>query len=595
MAKGIRTLTPRDLAAIMNDPVSLELRDDLPELIPGLSATTFVTLARTLTKEQRLELLIPHAAPEQLRAVVDFDGWRGDRLHTPAARTWLSRVATCLREQQAPRGSLVSLMESMDMELWVLALMATTAVAEAEPDDDAWKDRALATMQSLATYESPDGNYIVGVPDDEIGREALAIIDAVYHDDLMTGAQLVRFIKYSLGYELEEAQYRWRAGRLADEGFPSWEEAMRLFAPISRNEARGEDTTSESAAPHASPQGQPQGGRVDDERLLSLHPRPMLAALLERLSPHERGVRGREFLLLVNELMAAQRFEPGDDGSQRRAVDQAQATLNLGLELLAAEVGEEDPLPFVHSRMNAIGMRGLFRVGYGPLARLRKAALALHKSGQVSLTQPGSLLDRPWGPWLRGLVEWFPERPAGPSDDPSKRIPGTTTMPMDSRAAVREATVILAQAGALARLVFDARGFKVDPSWVTRVDDPAKLRLGDLIRTALVHEQLPGSAGALAPLTVDDLTWARAHLLDARGQLVPALRDGLTTRLRSLDASAHADAIIETLSTRLVVELSGLEPDAEGAIDLGKVGGMLTIQRISVWLKTGIDSNADGS
>ena len=57
MAKGIRTLTPRDLAAIMNDPVSLELRDDLPELIPGLSATTFVTLARTLTKEQRLELL----------------------------------------------------------------------------------------------------------------------------------------------------------------------------------------------------------------------------------------------------------------------------------------------------------------------------------------------------------------------------------------------------------------------------------------------------------------------------------------------------------------------------------------------------------
>ena len=52
----------------------------------------------------------------------------------------------------------------------MLALMATTAVAEAEPDDDAWRDRALATMQALTTYETPDGNYIVGVPDDEVNQ-----------------------------------------------------------------------------------------------------------------------------------------------------------------------------------------------------------------------------------------------------------------------------------------------------------------------------------------------------------------------------------------------------------------------------------------
>ena len=70
-------------------------------------------------------------------------------------------------------------------------------------------------MESLATYESPDGNYLVGVPDDEFGRQALAILDAIYQDDLATGAKVVRFIKYSLGAELEEEQLRWRASEAA--------------------------------------------------------------------------------------------------------------------------------------------------------------------------------------------------------------------------------------------------------------------------------------------------------------------------------------------------------------------------------------------
>ena len=80
-----------------------------------------------------------------------------------------------------------------------------------------------------------------------------------------------------------------------------------------------------------------------------------------------------------------------------------------------------------------------------------------------------------------------------------------------------------------------------------------------------------------------------------RGQLVPAVRDAITERLRRLDADEHADAIADTLGTRLCVELSGLEETSDGVIELGKVGGLLTIQRISVWLKTGIDSNASGS
>jgi hypothetical protein len=110
-----------------------------------------------------------------------------------------------------------------------------------------------------------------------------------------------------------------------------------------------------------------------------------------------------------------------------------------------------------------------------------------------------------------------------------------------------------------------------------------------------VHERLPGSAGILAPLTVDDLEWARKNLLDARGQVVASVRDSLVERLESIGAKEHADAIGNTVATRLSVELSGLEENADGNIDLARVGGLVTIQRIAVWLKTGIDSNISGS
>ena len=124
------------------------------------------------------------------------------------------------------------------------------------------------------------------------------------------------------------------------------------------------------------------------------------------------------------------------------------------------------------------------------------------------------------------------------------------------------------------------------------MDEPQRLRLGDLIRTALVHERLPGSAGQLAPLTADDLSWARAHLLDARGRLHPEIDGALRARLAQLGATDHADDIVPPLLTRLAVELAGLEEGPDGQISLSRVGGLLTIQQVGMWLKTGVQ---DGS
>jgi hypothetical protein len=202
---------------------------------------------------------------------------------------------------------------------------------------------------------------------------------------------------------IEEDLLRWRAGRLADLGFVAWEEAMKLLRPLDLKAARDAETANDvrHRALHA---GTPRlAGRA--RRPAAPRPRgasPRAAGRARpRVHPPRQRADGRPALRARRRKL------------QERAFHQAEATVGLGLELLAgglAEPTEVDAL--LAGRITAIGLRGVFRVGYGPLDKLRRAALALHREGRVSLTRTGSLLDRPWGPALEPpSPAWYPELP----------------------------------------------------------------------------------------------------------------------------------------------------------------------------------------
>lgn len=575
---------PEEVQLVIEDPTSLELRDDAAQLVVELPVQSFVTVARKLRDENRLDLALPHATAEQIVGLFDLDGWDRDRLAIPRAREWLDRIVDAYRESGAERGRLVDLLHDTDAEMWVLANAAATAVAELEdPDDDEYRARVFEEMAALHTWESPDGFFIIGVPDTELGHQTRRVIEAVYTDSLTEGRKLVSAIKWSLHAELEEELLRWRQGRLADLGFPEWEEAMRLFAPLAREAVLGAgDPEVERTPPAEGPSLPPQ---------LTGSERDLLRRVMRHLDDDEYDLRLREFLLLVNELMAAQRFEPGDEALQERALGQAQGTLNLAFELLLAsanldavsprgeDVDAAADLDFLAGRVRAVGLRQLFRFGYGPLAKLRKAALALHRSGQVSLDAIGSLLDRPWGPALATLSRWYPELP----------LDGKAgSRPLRGRADLARATALIGEAGALAALSFAPQGCAVDPVWLNRVDVPAQIRLGDLVRTALIHAQLPGSSTAegLRPLAPQDLLWAHENLLDERGRMVARVTEDLQARLDAMGVGPRGPALAEVLLPRLAAELAGLEDRGDGLPDLTKVGGLLTIQHVGVWLKT---------
>ena len=574
-----------EVQLVVDDPLSLDSRDDAPALVRALPVQSMVTVARKLRDEHRLDLVLPHASAEQIVGIFDLDGWERDRLAIPRVREWLDRIADAYREADKPRGALVGLMHATDIELWILANSAATAVAELEPGDDEQRSRVLEDMAALQTWDTPDGFFVVGVPDSELGRMSLRVLQAVYDDSLVEGRKLISAIKWSLHAEVEEDLLRWRRGRLADLGFPDWEEAMRLFAPLTREAVlRDDDDDDDEDEPAA---GEARGTPGPRPPAAIGAPGDVLRRALDQLGNEDYDLRLREFLLLANELMAAQRFEPGDEALQERAVAQAQGTLNLACELLLAAEPQTDPEGFILDRIAAVGLRKLFRVGYGPLAKLRKAALALHRGGQVSLRSVGSLLDRPWGPALASLTPWYPELP----------LEGKSgSRPLRSLADVARATAAIAEAGALAKLTFTARdagGFGVDPAWLGRVDEPERLRLGDLLRTALVGELLParepgreaGGDDGLRPLAPRDLLWARDELLTGGGRLAPAVEERFSQRCAALGLSDQREGLAEYLLPRLAIELAGLEDRGDGLPDLTRVAGLLTVQQVGVWLK----------
>ncbi len=569
-----QTLAAR-LASVLTDPLTLEDYDVPEQLVPRIDAQDFVRLARLLRDENRLELLLIHATPEQLTSLIDLDAWERDQVEYVRARTWLLVIAQLYAMMNKPRGALVDLMYEMDPEMWTLALHPYTEVIDLDPEDDQSRQVAHDQLDALRTWDTPDGFFVIGVPDDEFGRMALSTLELVYQDSLDEGRKLALSIQSALRSQMEEELSRWRTGRLADLGFVAWEEAMKLFRPYDHATAATEDAR--------------DFRYLDDPDGMLALPRwqsaGLLARVLTRLDDAEHGLRSREFLLLVSEVMAAQRFAPGDTGLQERAIDQTQATLSLGLELLlTTQVGHPDPEAFLAGRIEAIGLRDIFRVGYGALDRLRKATATLSKATRVSLTSAGSLLDRPWGPAIACLSAWYPELPMMEK--------GQASRPLRSFADVREATGLVAQAGALSRLAFAPEGYAVDPIWLTRADAPDKLVVGDLIRTAIVHAQLPGTRGAVAPLTPDDLRWAHENMIE-RGRLTTAIRRDFSARCDALGIGEHTTELARNLLTRLEVELHGLEQREDGKVDLTKTRGFLTIQDVAMWLTSRTGTGGD--
>lgn len=305
------------------------------------------------------------ASPGQLKVFLDLEAWSSGSFVPSRALPWLraARAGAHMEPRAATRWA--RKLAALDPEVLYLLLHSTLRIHDLEKDPD-------PEIQSDRFLRSPEGKFVVEFLVDGAEYAAVrGILDDLYAEDPFRAARLLSSLRWELPTELEESALRWRAGRLADLGWPGIEEALSWFSRPPR-------TPASPAGPPARPPG---------FALAALARGSLLDRAAARLSPEAREPVEAQVVGAANAVLVADGVDPGDPEAVRGAFDAARAYLELGLEKLA---GSDEAR--AAEALAATPVKRIFQEGFGRVLELSfRARRLLERAGEE--TRLGSPLD----------------------------------------------------------------------------------------------------------------------------------------------------------------------------------------------------------
>jgi hypothetical protein len=487
--------------------------DDPAAAVAALPATELHQIITDVGLGEAGEL-VALATPEQLRGCLDIEIWDRDQLQLEALTPWLGALA------EAGYEKLGEVWEKLDPELTALTLQRFTRIydltlEEAPPDNP--EGPLLQTPDSFLVIE-------ILAEDDDTVHLVQRVIDDLYRADPsgVLARHSLMAARSEPAAELEEMSYRWRAGRMADLGYVDYYEALEVFRPLDVTSVRiGEGTEDRFAPPAASDPDDPE----EAAGAFGLMPRPVAEGVLgasflaraldyvDQLGDADEITRlETAVVVLVNNVLAANRVPPADAEAVKRGAQQAAATVSIGLEALS-----HGDLPRAAQALRSVSLTRLHRLGHTVTLRLARMARALAPRAVAAGEPDGSVLAallRP-RPWYATAL-----------DSP----PGVDARPFSSMDDVRRVAEALTRL-ALRIAVVDALGVDL----LALAERPApRPTLDDYARTALVRVAL-GQPFAATPLEPSDVLALCRTCLE-QGRLSTAARESAARGvLASLD------------------------------------------------------------
>jgi hypothetical protein len=283
--------------------------------------------------------VLEHATDEQLVAAVDLDAWRGAAPDPASLADWLGAFG------EAGPETLVRAARAIDPELLVLGLKDRIEV---------WLKPAGEDVEPPPGSRSLEGQFHFRARregDDLADVETL--LRSLFESDYWLYFRLLQGVIWELPSETEEWAARWRSGRLEDLGFPSWDEAMRIYGyvrPDRRAELPADERpfeVGEWPLPVWLPR-LPAAGEATHS----------LFRAIAKLGDEERRACFYAFVALANRVAVADRLPLGDAESIPAALEKAAAVASRGLDHVAA-ANRLDPTDV----LRRVSLPRLFRVG----------------------------------------------------------------------------------------------------------------------------------------------------------------------------------------------------------------------------------------
>lgn len=333
-----------------------------------LRSRNSVTLTRALSSEKLFYTLkeigladaidlLALASPEQVRDMIDLDCWRKDTLDERRVAAWLMLL------DEAGSGKLAEWALHADIELLVLLVKRyLEVVRKIEVEEDMNFDQSQ--------YFTFDDQYLL-----RFVGEAEPILSLVIERlrvlDYENYKQVLEWSMLELESNLEEDTLHWRNARLADRGYPDYEQSQKLFRVVAL-ESISLDPFYRATTPRVR-YAEGEDLVFSDHALMLLEVRDsLLVRALSALSGAVVEEVSQELAILTNEAVVAQARDPGEVDEVKRCVEDVHDYVNIGLAYFA-QADEAAAVRLVRE----IRLRPFFQVGFSLTARLQQYEHAL--------------------------------------------------------------------------------------------------------------------------------------------------------------------------------------------------------------------------
>lgn len=364
-----RSRPQKRLDAVLSDPQAAEI-------VPRIPVEDLYYLVRGVGLPDAGDVL-RLASPEQLQGCLDLDLWERDRLSSSRLLAWLEALA------ELPPSRLTRVVRALDAELMALVLARHARIYDLAAGE------GVADESPFVVYRTPDHAFALELrAATTTGARVLErFVARLYDADPDLARSFLTEAKWATTAELEEESYRWRTARLADLGFPSFEDSLAVYRPTDparvATPARA-GAPSSAVDPSALPA--PFAESLAEDSFLGL-------ALAEVSDPERLAGLSAALVALLNHVLVADRIDPADLELVRETAARARDTVSLGLEHAAGA----DPARAAHVLVTT-SVPELFRVGYTLTLELARRARSLERAAVVEPALDALLAARPLYP-----------------------------------------------------------------------------------------------------------------------------------------------------------------------------------------------------
>lgn len=297
-------------------------------------------------------LVMENATSEQWQTLFDLTAWNKDALDPKKAIDWLKTMVDVDPEKAS------TWFRALDWEFAVLLTQSLVTVAKVT-DKEEDPVEACLWPNELPPWTLDSAYYLQGLDED---RDPLArtLFKHIADDDIEFFHHLCDVIPDVLPTEQTEVAFETRERRLAEDGFPPYEEAIAIYQPLS--------ATAIKSLPKRNPHFMTEGEKQIVPRFplvtcgsSQLFIAQVMAAITDGRFLQDFSI---ELSGLANKVMIADQ-RPMEPAALRESMKKVVAMINLGLEAISGSDVEK-----AVSVLQTYWAKDLFKVGVALMRKL---------------------------------------------------------------------------------------------------------------------------------------------------------------------------------------------------------------------------------